>query len=95
MHGAPPRLEATTATSDARHFVSHGIPAVCFGPRAQEIHGIDVTRVNEYLRGLWLQNAMYVAQRDVDGEEEDNDDVMDVDEGGEFNSAMDVDEEQR
>lgn len=41
VHGAPPRLEATTATTDARHFVRHGIPAVCFGPRAEEIHGID------------------------------------------------------
>ncbi|HEY8581911.1 MAG TPA: ArgE/DapE family deacylase [Capillimicrobium sp.] len=41
VHGAPPRLEATTATTDARHFVRHGIPAVCFGPRAEQIHGID------------------------------------------------------
>jgi acetylornithine deacetylase len=41
VFGAPPRLEATTATTDARHFVRHGIPAVCFGPRAERIHGID------------------------------------------------------
>jgi acetylornithine deacetylase len=41
VHGARPRLEATTATTDARHFVRHGIPAVCFGPRAERIHGID------------------------------------------------------
>ena len=41
VHGAAPGLEATTATTDARHFVRHGIPAVCFGPRAEEIHGID------------------------------------------------------
>jgi acetylornithine deacetylase len=41
VHGAPPALEATTATTDARHFVRHGIPAVCFGPRAERIHGID------------------------------------------------------
>jgi acetylornithine deacetylase len=41
VHGAPPRLEATTATTDARHFVRRGIPAVCFGPRAERIHGID------------------------------------------------------
>ncbi|HLI60958.1 MAG TPA: ArgE/DapE family deacylase [Solirubrobacteraceae bacterium] len=31
----------TTATTDARHFVRRGIPAVCFGPLAEEIHGID------------------------------------------------------
>lgn len=41
VHGEAPRLEATTATTDARHFVRHGIPAICFGPRAEEIHGID------------------------------------------------------
>jgi acetylornithine deacetylase len=41
VHGRRPRLEATTATTDARHFVRNGIPAVCFGPRAENIHGID------------------------------------------------------
>lgn len=41
VHGAPPALEATTATTDARHFVRAGIPAICFGPRAEDIHGID------------------------------------------------------
>jgi acetylornithine deacetylase len=40
-HGERPRLEATTATTDARHFVRAGIPAVCFGPRGERIHGID------------------------------------------------------
>ena len=41
VHGEPPRLEATTATTDARQFIRHGIPAICHGPRAEEIHGID------------------------------------------------------
>jgi acetylornithine deacetylase len=41
VHGDGPALEATTATTDARHFIRSGIPAVCFGPRAEEIHGID------------------------------------------------------
>jgi acetylornithine deacetylase len=41
VHGNAPRREATTATTDARHFIRHGIPAVCFGPRAEHIHGID------------------------------------------------------
>jgi acetylornithine deacetylase len=41
VHGAPPAYEATTATTDARHFVRRGTPAVCFGPRAEEIHGVD------------------------------------------------------
>jgi acetylornithine deacetylase len=41
LHGARPALQATTATTDARHFVRAGIPAVCFGPRGERIHGID------------------------------------------------------
>jgi acetylornithine deacetylase len=41
VHGSAPALRATTATTDARHFVRRGIPAVCFGPEAQEIHGLD------------------------------------------------------
>lgn len=41
VHGAPPALRPTTATTDARHFIRNGIPAVCFGPRAESIHGID------------------------------------------------------
>src|SRR3954452_13727049 len=41
VHGEGPALEATTATTDARHFIRSGIPAVCFGPRAERIHGID------------------------------------------------------
>ncbi|WP_053057931.1 ArgE/DapE family deacylase [Rubrobacter aplysinae] len=41
LHGERPPLIPTTATTDARHFVREGIPAVCFGPRAEQIHGID------------------------------------------------------
>jgi acetylornithine deacetylase len=41
VHGEAPGLQATTATTDARHFVRRGIPAICFGPRAERIHGID------------------------------------------------------
>jgi acetylornithine deacetylase len=41
LHGERPALRATTATTDARHFVRAGIPAVCFGPRGERIHGID------------------------------------------------------
>ena len=39
--GARPPMVPTTATTDARHFVRNGIPAVCFGPHAERIHGID------------------------------------------------------
>jgi acetylornithine deacetylase len=41
LHGERPPALATTATTDARHFVRMGIPAVCFGPRGEGIHGID------------------------------------------------------
>jgi CheY-like chemotaxis protein len=40
--GERPRLEASTATTDARTFVLYGdTPAVCFGPRAERIHSMD------------------------------------------------------
>jgi acetylornithine deacetylase len=41
LHSVRPTLQATTATTDARHFVRAGIPAVCFGPRGERIHGVD------------------------------------------------------
>ena len=40
--GARPALIASTATTDARSFALYaGSPAVCFGPHAESIHGID------------------------------------------------------
>jgi acetylornithine deacetylase len=39
--GAAPHAVASTATTDARVFVASGIPAVCCGPRAERIHGVD------------------------------------------------------
>src|SRR3954471_12313705 len=40
--GERPGLEASTATTDARTFVLHAdTPAVCFGPRAENIHSMD------------------------------------------------------
>ncbi len=39
--GARPAAIASTATTDARAFVQHGIPAVCFGPHAEGLHGVD------------------------------------------------------
>jgi acetylornithine deacetylase len=41
VHGADPALRPTTATTDARHFLRHGIDTVCFGPRGEAYHGID------------------------------------------------------
>jgi acetylornithine deacetylase len=39
--GSPAEAVATTATTDARSFVASGIPAVCCGPLAERIHGVD------------------------------------------------------
>jgi acetylornithine deacetylase len=39
--GTAPERIATTATTDARAFVASGIPAVCIGPHAERIHGVD------------------------------------------------------
>lgn len=41
VHGSPAPFRPATATTDARHYVAAGIPAVCFGPRGERIHGID------------------------------------------------------
>ncbi len=41
LEGGPPVLLASTATTDARAFLGGGIPAVCFGPHAENIHGVD------------------------------------------------------
>jgi acetylornithine deacetylase len=39
--GVEPARVPTTATTDARVFVESGIPAVCLGPLAEAIHGVD------------------------------------------------------
>ena len=40
--GVRPALIASTATTDARSFALYaGTPAVCFGPHAESIHGVD------------------------------------------------------
>src|SRR3712207_8281113 len=52
VHGRRPPAVVTTATTDARHFVRAGIPAVCFGPRAERIHGIDERRSEEHTSEL-------------------------------------------
>jgi acetylornithine deacetylase len=43
--GALPELVPTTATTDARQFLHEGIPAVCIGPWAENVHAVD-ERVN-------------------------------------------------
>jgi len=38
--GSPPSLVATTGTTDAGVFGHAGVPAVCFGPYAEQAHGV-------------------------------------------------------
>jgi acetylornithine deacetylase len=45
VEGDAPELVPTTATSDARIFLLTGVPAVCFGPWAENLHAVD-ERVN-------------------------------------------------
>jgi acetylornithine deacetylase len=40
--GEPPGFMRGTATTDARFYLNQfGVPALCYGPRARDIHGID------------------------------------------------------
>jgi acetylornithine deacetylase len=40
--GGVPPVQDGTATTDARHYLNqYGVPALCYGPRVRNIHGID------------------------------------------------------
>lgn len=42
VHGVPAPRQASTATTDARHFrLTLDTPVTCYGPEARNIHGID------------------------------------------------------
>ncbi len=52
----------TTATTDARFFNLYGnIPATCYGPEAQNIHGIDESVSLESLRDVTRVLALFIA----------------------------------
>ena len=41
-HGSRPRTLVGNATTDARVYLNQfGVPALCYGPRARNIHGRD------------------------------------------------------
>ncbi|HEY3333754.1 MAG TPA: ArgE/DapE family deacylase [Candidatus Limnocylindrales bacterium] len=41
-HGTIPAIVTLPSTTDARHFLNEaGIPAICYGPRTRNIHGVD------------------------------------------------------
>ena len=42
VHGAPPALVGTSGTTDARFYLNQaGVPALCYGPRVEGMHGVD------------------------------------------------------
>ena len=42
VHGNRPRPFRLASTTDARHYLNdYGLPALCYGPRVRNIHGID------------------------------------------------------
>lgn len=59
---AEPRYAACTATTDARFFNLYGdIPATCYGPRAEAIHGIDESVELESLFAVTRVLAVFIA----------------------------------
>jgi len=53
--GERPALIASTATTDARQWALHAdTPAICFGPHAENVHGID--------ERVWLPSVLQSAQ---------------------------------
>ena len=52
-----------TGLTDGRHFVLHqGTPVACFGPDAQDIHGIDENVELESLHGITRTIALTMAE---------------------------------
>lgn len=61
--GAAPKLFASSATTDVRVFQLYGnIPATCYGPEAQNIHGIDESVSLESVRQVTRVLALFMAR---------------------------------
>ena len=42
MHGTRPSAQRQATTTDARHYLNElALPALCYGPRVRDIHGVD------------------------------------------------------
>ncbi len=62
VRGAPVRHLAATCTTDARFFNLYGaIPATCYGPEAERIHGIDESVSLTSTRDVTLVLALFMA----------------------------------
>ncbi len=60
--GAPPEDRIMTALTDTRFYGRHGIPALCWGPRAEAIHGFDERVDLASLRACTEVIALFVAR---------------------------------
>jgi len=61
--GAPPAHLASTATTDARFFQLYGdIPATCYGPEADAIHGIDESVSLDSMMQVATVLALFMAE---------------------------------
>jgi acetylornithine deacetylase len=63
VNGTPPATFAAAGTTDVRHFVlGAGIPATCYGPRAQRIHALDECVEIASLKRVAEVYALYIAE---------------------------------
>ena len=61
VKGAPPEDRFMTALTDTRFYGRYGIPALCWGPRAETIHGFDERVELASLRACTEVIALFVA----------------------------------
>jgi acetylornithine deacetylase len=63
LNGVELRHYPATGLTDGRHFALHqGVPVACFGPDAQEIHGIDESVGMESVHGITRTIAITMAE---------------------------------
>ena len=63
INGAPPAIYAATGTTDVRLFqLGAGIPATCYGPKAQRIHALDECVEIASMRRVAEVYARYIAE---------------------------------
>lgn len=63
VRGEPARTLAATCTTDVRSFVLYGnIPATCYGPKAERIHGIDERVSMDSVADVTAVLALFMAE---------------------------------
>lgn len=62
VFGGPPEDRLMTGLTDTRFYGAYGIPALCWGPRAENIHGFDERVDLASLRACTLVLALFIAR---------------------------------